>query len=285
MFAAAVTRYARKMSALPAFVIKAEELAVLNYLDRRHPRPRKLEWINRGTDQLLKISSVQMLLRTLFREVSTPSVRRLHRSSGLRAVFRTVRERDTFAKDFAAARIRERESQPHLATAIFDDRQSAQRAVTALKGAGFGEPAISIMWRGSKFLDPNYRWSEGHSPLSVAGAVAGGSLAGAVFGVAVLIPQVGAVAASGALAASAFSSMASLSGIIGGTGGALAKMLTDHDVDGVAAKLYEEEVQRGKVFVFVDTRNAAAGLDDAYRILAQNRGRTVRRNGNDGRAD
>lgn len=263
------------MSALPAFVIKAEELAVLNYLDRRHPRPRKLEWINRGTDQLLKISTVQMLLRTLFREVNTPSVLRLHRSSGLRAVFRTARERDSFAREFASARIREREGQPYLATAIFDSRDMAERAAAALKGAGFAEPAISIMWRGSKFLDTNYRWSEGHSPLSVAGAVAGGSLAGAVFGVAVFIPQVAPVAASGALAASALSSIASLSGVLGGTGGALAKMLTDHDVDGVAARVYEEEVQRGKVFLSVDTRQAGIAREDVFRILAEHRGTTV----------
>lgn len=60
------------VTAAPAFVIKAEELAALNYLDREHPRPREIEWINRGTDQILKPSTVDMLLRTLFRDVVSP---------------------------------------------------------------------------------------------------------------------------------------------------------------------------------------------------------------------
>ena len=54
-----------------AFVIKVEELAALNYLAADHPRPSKVEWINRGTDQVLKSSSIEMLMRTLFQPVDT----------------------------------------------------------------------------------------------------------------------------------------------------------------------------------------------------------------------
>ena len=78
-------------TSMPAFVIKAEELVALNYLDRNHPRPRKLEWINRGTNQPLRRSSIEMLLRTLFREVETPSVVKLHQSAGLRYPWPTPR--------------------------------------------------------------------------------------------------------------------------------------------------------------------------------------------------
>jgi len=261
---------------MPAFVIKAEELAALNYLDRNHPRPRKLEWINRGTNQPLRRSSIEMLLRTLFREVETPSVVRLHQSAGLRAVFATDRERQRFASAFAAACEQKVSDKDYLASAVFDDREAAERAVRALKDSGIPGRAISILWRASKFLDADYRFSDGHSPLSVAGAMAGGGVAGAVLGIAVLfVPGIGPVAAVGAVASSALSSMFTFGGILGATGGALARMLTDHDVDGVAARYYEEEIQRGKVFVSVDTRGTSGTLDAAVRILKENRGRTA----------
>lgn len=259
---------------LPAFVIKAEELVALNYLDRNHPRPRKLEWINRGTNQPLRRSSIEMLLRTLFRDVETPSVVKLHQSAGLRAVFGTDQERQKFASAFAAACSQEMSHKQYLASAVFDNREAAESAVAALKQAGIPETAISIMWRASKFLDADYRWSDGASTLSVAGAVAGGGIAGAMLGVAVLfVPGIGPVAAAGALAVSALSSMVTVGGVLGATGGALARTLTDHDVDGVAARYYEEQIQRGKVFVSVDTRSAGCELDAAVQVLTDNRGR------------
>jgi len=260
----------------PAFVIKAEDLAALNYLDRNHPRPRKLEWINRGTNQKLRRTSIELLLRTLFREVSSPSVRQLHQSTGLRAIFGSSRDRDRFANAFAAARTQEGAKKQYLVSAVFDDRDGAEQAVGSLKSAGIADTAISILWRASKFLDADYRFSEGHSTLSVAGAVAGGGIAGAMLGVAVLfVPGVGPVAAAGVLAASAFSSVATVSGVIGAAGGALAKMLTDHDVDGVEARYYEEQIRRGKVLVAVDTRSATGMADEALRILKQRGGRTA----------
>jgi uncharacterized membrane protein len=75
------------------------------------------------------------------------------------------------------------------------------------------------------------------------------------------------------LAASALTSIATVGGILGATGGALARMLTDHDVDGVAARYYEEQIQRGKVFVSVDTRNSVGDHEEAVRILTDHKGR------------
>ena len=90
-----------------------------------------------------------------------------------------------------------------------------------------------------------------------------------------LVPGVGPVAAAGAIAASALSSVASVSGIIGATGGAIAKMLTDHDVDGVSAAQYDTQIKRGKIFVSVDTN--ADGVDPATvsAIFAQFGGRSA----------
>jgi len=263
----------------PAYVIKAEELAILNYLTPDHPRPQQVEWINRGTDQKLKRSSVDMLMRTLFRDVASPSVVKLHRSAGLRAVFRSDRERDTFAAAFAAARKRDSMSSRFLVTAIFDDREHAERAVSDLKQAGIPDKAISLLWRASQFMDTDVAWQQGASTLSVAGAVAGGGVAGAMLGVAILaIPGLGPVAAAGAIAAHAFSSVATVSGVIGAAGGAVARMLTDHDVDGVSASYYEQQIRRGKVFLSVDTSKMEDRRDEVRQILRQAGGRTSNRN-------
>jgi len=263
---------------VPAFVIKAEQLATLNYLPSDHPRPIEVEWINRGTDQRLRQSSIDMLLRTLFKDVASPSVVRLHRSAGLRVMFKSDRERDQFASAFANAQKRETDSKLHIVTAIFDSREHAEQAVFALKKEGIPEKSVTLLWRASQFIDTESDWPEGHSKLSIAGATAGGGVAGAMLGVAILaIPGVGPVAAAGALAATAFSSVAAVSGIIGATGGAVARMLTDFDVDSVSASYYEQQIKRGKVFVSVDTRIAAGQRELALDVLKGCRGRSSSR--------
>ena len=89
---------------IEAYVIKAQELPALNDLPTDFPRPRRLEWINRGTDQRLRRSTIEMLMRTLFRDCETPSVARLHSSSGLRLIFACRSERARFARAFEQAR-------------------------------------------------------------------------------------------------------------------------------------------------------------------------------------
>jgi hypothetical protein len=88
----------------PAFVIKAEELPILSRMRRDYPSPRRLEWINRGTDQRLRPTTVQMLLRTLFKDTPSPSIGRLHNSTGLRVVFGTDAELRAFSLAFQKAR-------------------------------------------------------------------------------------------------------------------------------------------------------------------------------------
>ena len=263
----------------PTFVVKAEELSALNYLSSGHPRPQLAEWINRGTDQTLKQTSVDMLLRTLFRDVLSPSVVRLHRLAGLRVIFRTDRERDQFAAAFAAARVQNNDRIRHHVTAIFDHHDYAELAVAELKRASIPGSSIAMMWLAGQFMDTKTKWPEGHSKFGVSGAVAGGGVAGAMLGVAVLaIPGVGQIAATGAIAASAISSVATVSGVIGAVGGAIAKMLTDHDVDGVSASYYQRQIRRGTIFVSVDIRIANGQREVAQQILTQNAGRTSTRN-------
>ncbi len=256
------------------FVIKPWELPSLNYVAADHPRPLYVEWINRGTDQKLRPSSVEMLLRTLFHDMASPSVVRLHRSAGLRVAFRSDKDRDLFAAAFSAARARESAGKRYHVTAMFVDRKYAEQAVEALKNAGIADSAISLLWRAGQFLEPGITSREGHSKLSVAGAVAGSGVAGAMFGVAMIaIPGVGPVAAAGAVAAAAYSSIAAVGGALGATGGAIAKMLTDHDVDGVSAAYCDAQARRGKIFVSVDTRLADDQREIAREILRQHGGR------------
>lgn len=257
----------------PAFVIKAEELATLNYLGASQPQPLLFEWINRGTDQKMRRSSVEMLLRTLSHDEVSPSVARLHHYAGLRVVFRTSEERDMFAAAFANAHAQSKVGKRHLVAAMFDERDTAEQVVKELTRVGIPERSISLLWRAGEYADADSDDTQGHSKFSVAAAATGGGVAGAMLGIAFLaVPGIGLVAAAGAIAASKFSSIAAVSAIIGATGGAMARMLTDHDVDGREANYFEKQIRRGKVFVSVDTRIAEGQHETAKRILMRNGG-------------
>lgn len=263
-----------KPSSTIQYVIKAEDLRAINYLATDHPRPRSVEWINRGTDQTMRPTTTAMLLRTLYKTTRSPSVQKLHDSAGLRVVFRTEKDREAFAAAFRKACQQEQVLKDDVICAMFDDREAAEKAISGLRERGVPMRAISMLFRASQFMDTEAEWPEGHKPFSVAGAIAGGGVAGALVGLGVLlVPGVGPVAAGGAIAASALSSMASVSGVIGATGGALAKMLTDHDVDGVTATQYDDEIRRGKVFLSVDTRIAGGLGDTAAEIMERHGGR------------
>jgi len=247
----------------------------INFLAPDHPRPRRVEWINRGTNQVLRPTTTSMLLRTLYKPVERASVKRLHDSSGLRVVLRSEAERAEFAAAFERAKVGLDENKHVMETAVFDCPGKAETAISDLGKAGIEQEAISLLCRASQFTDPDHEWSEGHSAASIASVVAGSGIAGALMGVACLfVPGVGPVAVAGAMTASALSSVASVSGIIGATGGAVAKMLTDHDVDGVSAAFYDEQIQRGRVFVSVDTQGNEELGATVQEVFERHGGRT-----------
>ena len=257
------------------YVIKAEELPALYYLDEQHPRPIDLQWINRGTDQVLRRTTVEMLLRTLFVKVQTKSVQKLHSSAGLRAYFRSEIDRTRFAKSFSGALEEMDRNRGYLVTALFDCQEIADEAVHALKASGVPEDAIALLWRASEYLAHDYKPLRGHDAADIAGTITGAGMAGAVLGVGMLmIPGIGPVAVAGAMAGAAIAPVAAVSSVIGATGGAIAKMLTDHDVDGVAATLYEREIKRGKVFLSVNTQDTEFDIDAVSRILADHGGQS-----------
>lgn len=256
-----------------AYVIKVEELPALNRISADHPQPALYEWINRGTDQKLRRTTIQMLLRTLEQDNASPSVTRLHDSSGLRLLFSSTQDRDEFALAFSAALAEERNRAGYLVAATYDSRDEADAVVAKLKDAGIPDESISLLWRTGQYVDEDGKNWMGHSKRSVAAAVTGGGIAGAVLGVAMLVvPGIGIVAASGAIAASAYSSVAAVSAALGATGGALARMLTDSDVEGREANYFEAQIRRGRIFVSVDTRIAVGLRNVARDILLRSGG-------------
>lgn len=161
----------------------------------------------------------------------------------------------------------------NLISAVFDDRSEAQRAVAELRSAGINEGAISIVGQpdeqGHSGSGGDHD-GDGHDKSGIIGSVAAGGVGGALLGVAALaIPGVGPLAAAGAIAASAVPTGAAIGAAAGATTGAIAKMLTDHDVDRRDAEYYEENIQRGGVFVSVDTRQGSVDRDTARSILQQ----------------
>ena len=260
------------------FVLKAEEIDALNYLQDGFPVPERIEWINRGSDQRLLPTTVNQLLRTLHNDKVSPSVARLRDSAGLRTIFVSEAQRNDFADHFSQALKTEKSLRQHVVTAIFKSREQAEEAALSLLGAGVPQDSFCILSKAGELTEQAANWPEGHGKLQVTGAAAGGGILGAIFGLAVFaIPGVGPVAAAGAVAASAVSSVAAISGVIGATGGALSKVLSDFDVDGLAANYFQREVARGSVFMAIDTRLCPSDRDAIAKMLLECGGTVPRR--------
>lgn len=257
----------------PVYVIPPEELPALNFLAPDHPRPVRADWINRGTNQVMRQQSVDMLLRTLFADILSPSAVKLHRSSGLRLEFSSDAHRLAFARGLASAKVQELDSRVHRLTMMFDDRVSAALAAESLVKEGVPKTAISMLWLAGQFIDTDYAWIEGHSLLSVAGATAGGGIAGVTIGLALfVIPGVGQIAAIGGFATAALTATSVISGIVGATTAAIKKMVSDPDVDDVALNSYISDTRRSRVFISVDLRSAEGALGISRSVMKRHGG-------------
>jgi hypothetical protein len=165
----------------------------------------------------------------------------------------------------------------NVVSAVFDDRAEAERTVSDLRSAGIPDAAISLVGRPDDDQDGGGDGDhDGAGKGSIAAAAAGGGVAGAILGVAALaIPGVGPLAAAGAIAASAVPTAAGVGAAVGATGGAIARMLSDHDVEGQDAEYYEEHIERGGIFVSVDTRLAQGQAQAARDILYRGGGHSA----------
>ncbi|QIK79363.1 hypothetical protein G7077_11070 [Sphingomonas piscis] len=159
-----------------------------------------------------------------------------------------------------------------IASAVFDSRDEAQRAIEELRSAGVDESAISVVGQqgeeSSEHVGDGEDDSAGEKTGSFISKTAAGAGVGALLGVAALaIPGVGPLAAAGAIASSAIPGAALTGTAIGAAAGGVGSLLTDHGVSDEDASYYEEHINRGGIFVSVDTDRAGVGAETARDII------------------
>ena len=256
------------MASVAFFIIKSDALIALNYLPGLCPVPVSVDWIDRGTDRRLSPSRVEQLLRTYHRKDASPGVMKLRENAGIRALFTGEQERNLFARAFKEACSRQEADRERFLTAIYPSMADAEKAVDLLVNGGVERDAITMLWNANRYMDPAFGRSDGHGKGVVIGNVSAGGLAAAALGTAILtLPGIGPVAIAGASVASAFSSVATASGIIGATGAAMATMLSDKDVEDVAANHLEEQLRQGRIFVSVDMTRCGATKGTVDQLL------------------
>lgn len=165
--------------------------------------------------------------------------------------------------------------QSHLASAIFDTRADAERAVADLHAAGVSDNALSVVTRNdgtaSATAGDGEVAADGHG--SVLRGILGGGALGAGLGIAALaIPGVGPLVAAGAIAAAAVPGAAAIGAVAGAAAGTLNETLVQHGVREEDAGYYSEHLERGGVMVSVDTRAGGVTPETASDILYRNGG-------------
>jgi uncharacterized membrane protein len=138
-----------------------------------------------------------------------------------------------------------------IASAVFDNRTEAERAVSELRSAGVRDSDISIVAQhDGKNTSTD---GAGEKTGDFISKTALGAGAGALLGVAALaIPGVGPLVAAGAIAEAAVGGAALTGTAIGAAAGGLTSLLTKHGVSDDDARYYEDRVNQGGVFVSVD---------------------------------
>ena len=174
-----------------------------------------------------------------------------------------------------------------IASAVFDSREEAQRALTELRSAGIRDEAISIVGRGDDSgsgSTGNFTSSDGggndtnEGKGDVVKGAAMGAGAGALLGIAALaIPGVGPLVAAGAIASSAIPAAAAIGGGAGLAAGSLGGLLSDHGVDEEDSRYYEDRLNDGGIFISVKADDGSIPVDRARDILFRNGGHSASR--------
>jgi hypothetical protein len=169
-----------------------------------------------------------------------------------------------------------------IASAVFDSREEAERALSELRTAGVDNDAISIIGKSERGDGEGINEESGdddgaNGSGAVKGALLGGG-AGALLGIAALaIPGVGPLAAAGAIAASAAPEAAGIGAALGATAGGLSGLLTKEGVDEDDAKYYESNINEGGYFVGVHTDKSNLPYEEAREILYRAGGHSASR--------
>ncbi|HEY2156961.1 MAG TPA: general stress protein [Isosphaeraceae bacterium] len=150
---------------------------------------------------------------------------------------------------------------------LFDSRDAADRAIEALKAAGFRAEDLSVVARETSLTADVA--SDVKAEDGALEAVAGGSLLGGVAGLlaglgAMAIPGMGLILAAGPIATT-------LAGAaVGAAAGGMIEAMIAQGIPPERADFYTEALERGAILVTVRTTEDRA--DAARRILAENGG-------------
>ena len=169
-----------------------------------------------------------------------------------------------------------------IASAVFDSREEAERALSELRSAGIDEDAISVVGRADESEFSHGRSYDNDADDDAKGDVVKGAVigtgAGALLGIAALaIPGVGPLAAAGAIAATAIPEAAAIGAGAGLAAGSVSGLLADHGVDEDDAKYYESRLNEGGIFVSVQADETGTSIEEAREILYRNGGHSARR--------
>jgi len=166
-----------------------------------------------------------------------------------------------------------------IASAVFDSREDAERALSELRTAGVDNEAISIIGKSERGDGDGINEDDdgANGSGAVKGALMGGG-AGALLGIAALaIPGVGPLAAAGAIAASVVPEAAGIGAALGATAGGISGLLTKEGVDDDDAKYYESNINNGGYFVGVHTDKSNLPYEEAREILYRAGGHSASR--------
>ena len=164
------------------------------------------------------------------------------------------------------------------ASAVFDSQEEAQRAVEQLRSAGIDDANLSLIAQSGRTTTTTTGdgtvTDEEHG--SILRGILGGGALGAGLGVAALaIPGVGPLVAAGAIASSAVPGAAALGAAIGATAGTINEVFASHGESEEDAAYYGERVQKGGVFVSVDTSQSNVDATRARQILYSSGGHSA----------
>lgn len=168
-----------------------------------------------------------------------------------------------------------------IASAMFDSREEAERALTELRSAGIDDDNISIIGRsddGSGEIREEGDDDEATGDVAKGAAIGAGT--GALLGVAALaIPGVGPLAAAGAIASGAIPTAAAIGGGAGLAAGGVSGLLSDHGVSDEDARYYENGLNEGGIFLAVhgDRGSGDVEIEEAREILYRNGGHSASR--------
>ena len=161
-------------------------------------------------------------------------------------------------------------------TAVFESRNAAEEAIAALRQIGVTENQLSIIAPHGDKAQVSGGGSVADDAGDTAERMGKGALAGAgagtLFGLAALaIPGVGPFITAGWLASALGVTGGAMAAgaIVGGTSGALAGAFAKAGYDEEEARYYGGAVERGGVFVAVDTSKSTVSADQVRATLAQ----------------